>query len=105
MLIKQGNDMNFKTMNKSRIYLSLTVAIFVIGFALRLRQYLFCRCLWLDEAMLALNILGRDYGEFFYPETYATKMNEFVQFQVAGTLCLWVFKKQLFGWLAIPRVF
>jgi hypothetical protein len=37
------------------------------GFALRLRQYLVNRSLWLDEAMLANNILGRDFAGLFCP--------------------------------------
>ena len=36
------------------------------GFVLRLRQYLVNRSLWLDEAMLANNILGRDFAGLFH---------------------------------------
>ena len=36
--------------------------IIVLGIALRLRQYLAWRSLWLDEAMLALNIVQRNFG-------------------------------------------
>jgi len=45
------------------IGLSLVLA----GFLLRLRQYLVNRSLWLDEAMLANNILGRDFAGLFRP--------------------------------------
>lgn len=45
------------------IGLSLVLA----GFVLRLRQYLVNRSLWLDEAMLANNILGRDFVGLFRP--------------------------------------
>ncbi|MFZ5858856.1 MAG: glycosyltransferase family 39 protein [Chloroflexota bacterium] len=45
------------------IGLSLVLA----GFVLRLRQYLVNRSLWLDEAMLANNILGRDFAGLFRP--------------------------------------
>ncbi len=36
--------------------------IIVLGVVLRLRQYLAWRSLWLDEAMLALNIVQRNFG-------------------------------------------
>jgi len=39
----------------------------LFGLALRLRQYLIGRSLWLDEAMLALNILRRDFAGLFQP--------------------------------------
>jgi len=44
--------------------------ILLAGFLLRLRQYLTGRSLWLDEAMLALNIVNRDYGDLFQPLDY-----------------------------------
>ena len=44
--------------------------ILLLGFALRLRQYLTGRSLWLDEAMLALNIVNRDFIELFQPLDY-----------------------------------
>jgi len=48
----------------------LTGLILVAGVLLRLRQYLTGRSLWLDEAMLALNIVNRNYGELFQPLDY-----------------------------------
>src|SRR6185503_8451750 len=42
-------------------------ALLLLGFALRLRQYLTSRSLWADEAMLALNIVNRSFGELFQP--------------------------------------
>lgn len=48
----------------------LTGFILLTGFLLRLRQYLTGRSLWLDEAMLALNIVNRDFGELFKPLDY-----------------------------------
>ena len=48
----------------------ITGLILLAGFLLRLRQYLIGRSLWLDEAMLALNIVNRDFGDFFKPLDY-----------------------------------
>ena len=48
----------------------LTGLILLAGFFLRLRQYLTGRSLWLDESMLALNIVNRDFGELFKPLDY-----------------------------------
>ncbi|MCI0553542.1 MAG: hypothetical protein L0287_21560, partial [Anaerolineae bacterium] len=44
--------------------------ILLAGFLLRLRQYLTGRSLWLDEAMLALNIVNRDFIDLFKPLDY-----------------------------------
>ena len=44
--------------------------ILLLGFVLRLRQYLTGRSLWLDEAMLALNIVNRDFAGLFQPLDY-----------------------------------
>jgi len=44
--------------------------ILLAGFLFRLRQYLTGRSLWLDEAMLALNIVNRNYGDLFQPLDY-----------------------------------
>ncbi len=43
------------------------LALVLAGFLLRLRQYLANRSLWLDEAMLANNILARDFAGLFRP--------------------------------------
>src|SRR5688500_12216253 len=48
----------------------LTGLILLAGSLLRLRQYLTGRSLWLDEAMLALNIVNRNYQELFRPLDY-----------------------------------
>lgn len=46
------------------------IALFLFGILLRLRQYLSGRSLWADEAMLALNIVNRDFGGLFKPLDY-----------------------------------
>ena len=43
------------------------LSLVLIGFVLRLRQYLADRSLWLDEAMLTNNILARSFGGLFQP--------------------------------------
>ena len=43
------------------------LSLVLVGFVLRLRQYLADRSLWLDEAMLTNNILGRSFGGLFQP--------------------------------------
>ncbi|MBI5932415.1 MAG: glycosyltransferase family 39 protein [Chloroflexi bacterium] len=49
----------------SRDWIGLTIVL--VGFGLRLRQYLVNRSLWLDEAMLTNNILARDFAGLFHP--------------------------------------
>jgi len=44
--------------------------LLVIGIIFRVRQYLAGRSLWLDEAMLALNIVNRDFVGLFQPLDY-----------------------------------
>lgn len=44
--------------------------ILLLGFILRLRQYLTGRSLWLDEAMLALNIVNRNFAGLFQSLDY-----------------------------------
>src|SRR5512137_1962180 len=44
--------------------------LFLAGILLRLRQYLTGRSLWVDEAMLALNIVNRNFAELFKPLDY-----------------------------------
>ena len=44
--------------------------LIVLGAVLRLRQYLTGRSLWVDEAMLALNIVERGFGGMFRPLDY-----------------------------------
>jgi len=46
------------------------ISVLLIGFVLRIRQYLTGRSLWIDEAMLALNIVNRDFTGLFKPLDY-----------------------------------
>jgi len=41
---------------------STVMIILLVGFILRMRQYLTGRSLWIDEAMLALNIVNRNFA-------------------------------------------
>lgn len=55
-------------MKKTVSFERLTVAILLsLGVLLRLRQYLTLRSLWADEAMLALNIVNRDFAGLLQP--------------------------------------
>lgn len=46
------------------------ILLLVLGAVLRLRQYFTGRSLWLDEAMLALNIVNRNFAGMFQPLDY-----------------------------------
>lgn len=46
------------------------VLLIAIGFLLRFRQYFAIRSLWVDEASLALNLVGKSFGELFQPLDY-----------------------------------
>jgi hypothetical protein len=57
---------------KAHISLETAAAVLVIGFGLllRLRQVTLNLSLWLDEAMLALNIVNRSFGDLVRPLDY-----------------------------------
>ena len=48
-----------------KLFLPLNLLIILLGLVLRFRAFLTGRSLWLDEAMLALNILNRSFGGLF----------------------------------------
>jgi len=48
-----------RKLSPEKVWLS---GLILLGLVLRLRQYLLGRSVGLDEAMLALNIVGRDYA-------------------------------------------
>jgi len=62
----------FLQRSKIRISLETTVALLVLwfGLLLRLRQYVLNLSLWLDEAMLALNIVNRSFSGLAQPLDY-----------------------------------
>jgi hypothetical protein len=45
-------------------------ALLAFGFLTRIVPYVFNRSLWLDETMIAFNIVNRSYGEFLQPLDY-----------------------------------
>lgn len=57
-------------MQRWKSYLSLDWILLFVGFTLRLRQYFSGRSLWADEAMLALNIVNRNFAQLFQPLDY-----------------------------------
>ena len=48
----------------------LLIAIIGLGVVLRIRQYIVNRSLWLDEALLALNIMNKSFLELSHPLDY-----------------------------------
>ena len=67
--------MNFSITNRGwKAFLSWEKAaaalLLLSGMILRIRQYLTGRSLWVDEAMLALNIVDRDFAGMFKPLDY-----------------------------------
>jgi len=57
----------FETLSAGKLIFG---GLILLGVVLRVRQYLIGRSLWLDEAMLALNIVGRSFGGLLQPLDY-----------------------------------
>ena len=51
-------------------YTVAVVCVFALGAALRLTAFFHDRSLWLDEAMLARNVISRSYSELARPLAY-----------------------------------
>ena len=60
----------YKTLHQRPIQPTILIGWVLFGVVLRLRQYLAGRSLWLDEAMLALNLVGRDFAGLFQSLDY-----------------------------------
>ncbi|HSW89841.1 MAG TPA: glycosyltransferase family 39 protein [Patescibacteria group bacterium] len=91
----------------------LSHAIIFVGILLRLREYFANRSLWVDEALLALNIIQRSYRElleplsanqyapvgFLYVEHTLSKIFDGTELAlrlfplISGILAIWFFKK------------
>ena len=63
-------EKNTKLWGSYNTPLMLFLVIISIGVILRLRQYLANRSLWLDEALLALNIINKSFSELSQPLDY-----------------------------------
>lgn len=60
----------YKSLRQRPVEHTILIGLVLLGVVLRLRQYLAGRSLWLDEAMLALNIVGRDFAGLFQSLDY-----------------------------------
>jgi hypothetical protein len=61
----------FRKLEHASISRYLAVGIILFGIVLRIGQYIANRSLWFDEAMLALNIVGRSFGGLTQPLDYS----------------------------------
>jgi len=66
-VISSGRDGPKQWARSERLARTLVWALLVVGVVLRLRAYVFGRSLWLDEAMLGLNITARPFGRLLEP--------------------------------------
>lgn len=70
MNMQPGNEETKSKRVTSRGWSLIHLAIMVLGGFLRARIYFSNQSLWLDEAALGLNILGRDFGQLLGPLDY-----------------------------------
>jgi hypothetical protein len=81
-----------KLFNKIRLsynYNKLIWIIIIIGIILRLVQYLYNRSLWMDEAMLSLNIIDRSFYQLLQPLDY--NQGAPIGFLILKKLCIVLF--------------
>ncbi len=60
-----------KNTYKLNPYTLLVISGFTLGIGLLLYQYIYNRSLWLDESMLALNIVDKSFGDLLQPLEYS----------------------------------
>ncbi|MBL7950775.1 MAG: hypothetical protein JNM62_03545 [Flavobacteriales bacterium] len=75
-------------------------AVTVIGIVLALIQFLHCRSLWVDEAMLALNIVERSPRELFAP--LADRQVAPLLFLLLEKLLSWIIPNSEYGLRLLP---
>jgi len=79
---------------------ALFAGLILLGILARLRQYLFNRALWLDEAMLALNIINRSFSGLLKPLGY--DQGAPLGFLMALKLVVSLFGKSEYAFRLIP---
>jgi len=70
LILSKAKKLIFREQSSHDFYAFLCYTIICFGIVLRLVQYLYNRSLWLDEAMLALNIVNRSFTELLTPLDY-----------------------------------
>ena len=77
-------------------------SIIFLGILLRMRHYLFNRCLWVDEVSIALNVINRSFSEFFQALDY----NQFapIGFLVVEKVMVQAFGSSEYVFRALPLI-
>lgn len=86
--------------NTNKLYLILVLCVLTFGIFLRLEQYFSNSSLWLDESMLALNIVRRSYVELFTPLDY--NQGAPILFLIIEKLFISIFGNNEFSLRAFP---